>query len=218
MSAELEMVRVTWRQELKAFDWRFFPGLAGCIAGWTAVLMIFEVGSYGFREFIVVWGFGVAIALAAIGPLAAAIYSTLRGGHAVGWVRQDGAASVVMRGNSLLLRAHHAAAFPLIEASDEHSLLSLIGFSVVSANEWFATPDERVQFLDSRVIIAEFSDRPPMPVAQFGYARQTDITKVFLDLQNRILNRRREYIERAEGILADLRPYLGNPERGRLAS
>jgi hypothetical protein len=67
-------------------------------------------------------------------------------------------------------------------------------FSVGTAHERLNPLEQQQQYLDAPVIYAEFSDRAKMPVAQFGFANRMEIEQVFLDLQNTILNCRRDLV------------------------
>lgn len=206
------LASVTWRQELKAYDEKVLRQVGKIPAFLLAILFIVQTANEPrVKEPVVILEVGIVIAFIYLGMWTALgfgyLHSRSHGGHDVGWIAQDCEASVLLSkdGNYLIFRVTHQAAWPLEFRTDQHGFTSLTGFSVVSQHEWFSTPEEREELMDTQVIIAEFSNRAPMPVGQFGNPRRTDISQVFLDLQNRILNRRREIMATAEEMSAQLR-------------
>ena len=53
----------------------------------------------------------------------------------------------------------------------------MTAFSVGTAHERLNPLEQQQQYLDAPVIYAEFSDRAKMPVAQFGFANRTEMSR-----------------------------------------
>lgn len=79
--------------------------------------------------------------------------------------------------------------------SETYGFATLTGFSIGSEREWFHNPADRLMYADSTIILANYSDRAPVPVAQFGFTSRMEVTHVFYDLQNQILNRRADIMK-----------------------